>query len=188
MKSCPKCNRQYTDEYSFCNVCGHELVVGDECNKVTREVNKNISKNRNQIFAIVIVALIAVIGIGVTLSEQKKMKDTKQAIEDYKHEKALQEYMSTPKTSDLRINSGWTSKVKGNYIYINGSVTNISSNKTISYFEVEAKFYDAKGNVIDSDWTNDGDELEPNETRQFEIMHKYNRNIDEVKLSIGDVN
>lgn len=33
-----------------------------------------------------------------------------------------------------------------------------------------------------------GDELEPGETRQFEIMHKYNSNIDDIKLSVKDVN
>lgn len=44
-------------------------------------------------------------------------------------------------------------KRDGNYIYIPGSVTNVSFGKMISYFEVEAKFCDSKGKVIDSDWT-----------------------------------
>lgn len=182
MKKCPKCNKSYNDEFSFCNSCGEKLID----NNATVIKNTLVGK-RNIIIGIAVVIVVAVIGIGITISEQKKMSDTKQAIEDYKYEKAVQEYKSTPTTSDLRVNSDWTQKKSGNYIYINGSVTNTSSSKTISYFEVEAKFYDSKGNVIDSDWTNDGDELEPGESRNFEIMHKYDSSVDDIRLSVKDV-
>ncbi len=66
-------------------------------------------------------------------------------------------------------------------------MTNTSLSKTISYFEVEAKFYDDYGNVIDSDWTNDSKDLEPGDTRQFEIMHRYNSDEKDIRLSIKDV-
>ncbi len=181
MKECPKCHKVYNDEYSFCNICGIGLQ-----NK--NDIKEYANKNKNMILAVLIVGIVAILGIGITLSEQKKMQDTKQAIEDYKYEKAVQEYKSTPTTSDIKINSDWETERDGNYIYIRGSVTNVSSSKTISYFEVEAKFYDSKGNVIDSDWTNDGDELEPNETRKFEIMHKYDSSYDDIRLFIKDVN
>lgn len=181
MKECPKCYKKYNDEYSFCNSCGVELQ-----NKVN--VKDYTNKNMNVIMAVVVVGLVAILGLGITLSEQKKMQDTKQAIEDYKYEKIVQEYKSTPTTSDIRVNSDWNWKIDGNYIYICGSVTNTSSSKTISYFEVEAKFYDNKGNVIDSDWTNDSEDLEPNETRQFEIMHRYNSGYKNIRLSIKEVN
>ena len=147
-----------------------------------------VIEKRDIFIGIIIVVAVAIIGIGITISEQKKMSDAKQAIEDYKYEKAVQEYKSSPTTSDLRVNSDWTQKKSGNYIYINGSVTNTSSSKIINYFEVEAKFYDSKGNVIDSDWTNDGEKLEPGESRKFEIMHKYDSSVDAIRLSIKDVN
>ena len=38
-----------------------------------------------------------------------------------------------PTTSDFEIDSDWTHHIKGDYIYIEGSVTNISSSKTISF-------------------------------------------------------
>lgn len=175
MKICPKCNRTYAEEFSFCNTCGCNLEMPKKSNK-------------NTTIAIVIVAIVAVLGIGITVSEQKKMKETRQEIEDYKYNKALQEYRSIPTTSDLRVNSDWTTEKSRNYIYIKGSVTNISSSKTISYFKIEAKFYDQYGKVIDSDWTNDGDDLGPGETRQFEIMHKYNNDEVDIKLSVAEVN
>lgn len=183
MKMCPKCNQSYNDNFSYCNICGGKLTVDN-----VKRIKNIVTEKRNITIGVIIVILIAVFGIGITISEQHKMKDAKQAIEDYKYEKALQEYISTPTTSDLRVNSDWTQEVKRNYIYINGSVTNTSSSKTISYFEVEAKFYDSNGNVIDSDWTNDGDDLEPGETRKFEMMHKYDSSISRTKLSIKDVN
>jgi len=183
MKKCPKCNKLYNDDFSFCNTCGEKLLDDNAT------IIKNMVIEKRDIFiGIIIVVAVAIIGIGITISEQKKMSDAKQAIEDYKYEKAVQEYKSSPTTSDLRVNSDWTQKKSGNYIYINGSVTNTSSSKIINYFEVEAKFYDSKGNVIDSDWTNDGDKLEPGESRKFEIMHKYDSSVDAIRLSIKDVN
>ena len=183
MKICTKCKKIYNEEFSYCNVCGEKLIDDN-----TTRMKNLIQEKRNVIIGIGVVLLIAILGIGITISEQKKMNDTKQAIEDYKYEKAVQEYKSTPTTLDLKVNSDWTQKKTGNYIYINGSVTNTSSSKTISYFEVEAKFYDSKGNVIDSDWTNDGDDLEPGESRKFEIIHKYDSSVNDIRLSIKDVN
>ena len=183
MKICTKCKKIYNEEFSYCNVCG-EILIDDN----TTRMKNLIQEKRNVIIGIGVVLLVAILGIGITISEQKKMNDIKQAKEDYKYEKKVQEYKSTPTTSDLKVNSDWTQKKSGNYIYINGSVTNTSSSKTISYFEVEAKFYDSKGNVIDSDWTNDGADLEPGESRKFEIMHKYDSNVNDIRLSIKDVN
>lgn len=84
MKECPKCHKFYDAEYSFCNICGVKLQ-----NK--NNVKEYASKNKNIIVAVVIVCLVAILGIGITLSEPKKMQETKQAIEDYKYEKAVQE-------------------------------------------------------------------------------------------------
>lgn len=173
MKKCRKCKKKYNDEVDFCIYCGKRLSKG--------------SNNVIVAVVIVIIIIIAMLGIGISLLEQKKIHDTKQAIEDYKYQKMVKEYKSTPTLSDIVINDDWAVEKDGSYLYIRGSVTNISSSKIISYFEVEAKFFDSKGNVIDSDWTNDGRDLEPGETRQFEIMHKNSGKIYDIKLSIKDV-
>lgn len=177
MKICPRCKKTYADEFSFCNTCG----CGLEQPKVP------ITKNKNMMVAIIIVALVAIVGIGFAITEQKKISDTRKEIEDYKYNKALEEYRNTPTTSDIKVNSDWTTEKSGNYIYIKGTVTNTSYSKTISYYEVEAKFYDSYGKVIDSDWTNDGKDLDPGESRKFEIMHKYSSDEKDIKLSIKDV-
>ena len=176
MKICPNCKKVYTDDYSFCNTCGCTLIL-----------QKKTSSSKQVILAIILVSIIAIVGIGLAISEQKELNKTKSEIEDYKYKKAVDEYLSTPKTSDLRVNQDWTEEKKGNYIYINGSVTNISTTKTISYYAVEAKFYDIHGKIIDSDWTNDADDLAPGETRQFEIMHKFNADTDNIILYIKEV-
>lgn len=177
MKICPKCKKTYTDDFAFCNNCGCSL----EQQKIP------ITQNKNMLLAIIIVAIVAVVGIGFAITEQKKLSDTRKEIEDYKYNKVLEEYRNTPTTSDIRVNSDWTTEISGNYIYIKGTVTNTSYSKTISYFEVEAKFYDKYGNVIDSDWTNDGKDLAPGESRKFEIMHIYSSDEQTIKLSIKDV-
>ncbi len=174
MKICPKCKKSFSDEYSFCNNCGCGLV---ERSKI----------DSRMLIAIGGLVLVAILTIGVSVSEKGKIEKNKRDIENYKYKKAVEEYKSTPSTYDLIVNGDWTQEKDGNYIYIKGSVTNISTSKTISYYEVEAKFYDGMGNVIDSDWTNDSRDLEPGETRQFEMMHKYNSDEKKTILSVKEV-
>ena len=176
MKVCPNCKNTSSDDLSFCSICGNRL-----------KQQKTPIKNIYMSIAISAIVIIVIIGIGFTISEQKKISDTKKEIKDYKYHKALEEYRNTPTTSDIRINRNWTTEKSGNYIYIKGTVTNTSASKTISYFEVEAKFYNKYGNVIDSEWTNDGDDLSPGESRKFEIMHKCNSDETDIKLLIKEV-
>ena len=172
MKKCSKCQKEYNDNFAYCSLCGTKLQ-NDNATSVAYN-------NKNIIVAAIIVVIIAILGLGITMSEQKKMADTRQEMEDYRYE-------TTPTTYDLKINSDWDYDIDGDYIYINGSVTNISSSKTISYYEVEARFYDSDGDLLGSDWTNDGDSLGPNETRNFEIMCDYYRGYDNIKLVVKEV-
>jgi hypothetical protein len=109
--------------------------------------------------------------ISIVAFEASKVYSIRQEKETAQMRRQLEEYLATPTTSDLLVNDT-SDRTKGNYVYITGSVTNTSSTKTISYFEVGVKFYNSSGSVVDSDWTNDATDLKPGETRQFEIMHK----------------
>ena len=177
MKMCLKCKKIYTDDFAFCNICGYRL----------EQQKFSVTQNRNMMITIIIVFSVACVGIGFAVSEQKKISDTRKEIEYYKYKKSLKEYVDTPTIYDIRVNSDWTTDKSGDYIYIRGSVKNISHSKMISYFEVEAKFYDIYGNIIDSDWTNDGRDLAPGETRKFEIMHKCSSDEDNIKLSVTNL-
>jgi len=46
---------------------------------------------------------------------------------------------------------------------------------------------DKNGQVLDSDYTNDGLVLSPGEMREFEIMHKYRSEYEKYNLSIGEI-
>lgn len=174
IKKCIKCNKFVLKDSNFCITCGSEL----------RTINKNEIRQ-----ALAIGAIVAIAGcvFSIFLVEQKRINDTHNSIEQYQYEKIKADYESTPTISDLKINPGWTNRKDGNYVYISGSVTNTSDTKTISYFEVEAKFINSNGDVIDSDWTNDSKDLEPGETRQFEIMHRYNSNSSKIRLLVKEV-
>lgn len=174
MKECPNCQKIYVDEATFCSICGYRLKPQE-------------SPNKKNIIAILFVSLAVIIGIGLSVSELNTIKNKRAEIDNYKHNKVLQEYQNTPTTSDIEINSNWSTIKDGKYIYILGTVTNTSKFKTISYFEIEAKFYDRHGNIIDSEWTNDGDDLAPGESRSFEIMHKYSLAESDIKLFVKDV-
>lgn len=173
MKICPSCKKTYSDNYDFCITCGSKL-----------QIQKKIDKSKG---IAIIMAIVVFIGLAFVVYDQKSINDTRKVIEEYKQDKAIAEYLSTPTKNDIKINDDWDVRRSGGYIYINGTVTNTSYSKTISYFEIEAKFYDGYGNVINSDWTNDASDLNPGETRKFEIMHKHSYDEKEIRLSIRDV-
>lgn len=100
-------------------------------------------------------------------------------------EKKIKETFGS-KSSILEIQPNDSYKIKGDYIYITGRVKNIGDTD-IEYFEVVCKFLDKDGQVLDSDYTNDGLILKSGEMREFEIMHKYKSEYDSYSLSIGDV-
>lgn len=85
----------------------------------------------------------------------------------------------------LLIQEDWISTIKDGYIYINGSVTN-TGDKIIDYYKITVKYLDENQNVVHSNYTNSIEKLYPNESREFEIMNKYN-GYDYTRLVIEEV-
>ena len=129
-------------------------------------------------FVLIVVAI-------VTVHEQMQLKKQQDAIKIGQYERAVEEYRTTPTTSDIEINPGWRHYIKGDYIYIEGSVKN-SSNKEIRYYEIGIKFLDNQGNVVDFSYTN-GSNLGPGEAQEFSTMHKNNSKYCEIRLYIKEV-
>lgn len=178
MKWCSKCGKTVEDKYNFCTYCGVPLKssITHHCKNIPRKW-----------IALITVGLVIILLISAyMINENRKFNEARKAIEDYKTSKIINEYLLKPKTSDLQIEKEWIWEKDGDYIYIRGSVKNISE-KTISYFKILAEFLDNNGNVIDSDWTNDGDDLKPNTSRKFEIMHRYDSNFKRVRLEVSEV-
>jgi hypothetical protein len=81
----------------------------------------------------------------------------------------------------------WTWERDGNYTYIKGRVKN-NSTYTISYFAVTASYKDENGNVLDTDYTNSGENLLPGNSKEFEIMHEYSKEYRNVSIAVTEVN
>ena len=173
MKMCPKCKTHYKGECEYCVNCGEKLISDKEKNK--------------RIGVVTLVGFLLIFVLGISIHEQFEIKKAQSEIENYRNMKALEELLSTPTNYDLTIEDGWTSRRSGGYEYISGTVTNSSMSKTISYYEIEAIFYDEDGNMVDSDWTNDAQDLKPGERRRFEIMHKYEWNEKDISLKVREV-
>ena len=172
MKKCKKCREVYDDNHIFCSKCG---------NKLSSETS--ISQPRKvQIF--IVVGLLVVFLLLLIGHESIQFRNQKQEIAEYRRNRSIEEYQNTPRNTDLTINSNWNYHREGNYIYIDGSVSNNSS-KDISYYEIGVKFLDSNGTVLDTDWTN-GFDLYSGDTQQFEIMHKH-INFNEIKLYVKEV-
>lgn len=62
----------------------------------------------------------------------------------------------------------WTFENYG-YDYVRGSLKN-NSDRTVTYWKVSAEFFDKKGDVIDTAFTNSMETLRPGASKRFEIM------------------
>lgn len=172
MKCCKKCSVKYPDDVVFCPTCGSQL-------------EPTPSTQNRKLPIIIAVCLLVLFLLGFAWNDHNKLTAQQDAMNAARVQKEWEEYLNTPTTSDLRINSGWRHYVDGNYIYVEGTVTN-KSDKDISYYEIKAEYLDIFDNVVTTDWTN-GSRLGPGETQDFSIMHKTSSKIHDVKLSIQEV-
>lgn len=85
----------------------------------------------------------------------------------------------------LQIQDGWTWTTDGDYTYIKGSIRN-SSAYPVEYWEITAEYLDASGQVLDSDYTNDGQTLNSGDMKEFEIMHENNPDYDKVQIYVNE--
>lgn len=129
MKECKKCSKQYDDSFVFCPDCGERLSPSAP----------KISK-RNALLIVCIAATLLI--AGGSAHELSQVKSQKDAIEQSKYDRALQEYLSTPTTGDLTILSDWTTRTSRNYLYIEGTVKNTSS-KDVRSYEIGSNFWTA---------------------------------------------
>lgn len=121
--------------------------------------------------------------------EEKKLEEVLEFIQSSKtnREKEKQMIEDAYPSKKLEIQPDDSYSIKGDYAYVTGKVKNIS-NSEILYFEVVVDLLDDNGNIIHSEYTNDGLTLKPNATREFKIMFKNNEDYKKYKLSIGKVN
>lgn len=80
----------------------------------------------------------------------------------------------------------WDYTTEGNYGYVRGRVKNIGD-RTVSYFKVTAYYKDASGRVIDIDFTNSGEDLQPGMAKEFEIMHRDSPEYETYSVAIDEV-
>lgn len=77
-------------------------------------------------------------------------------------------------------------KTDGNYDYVKGRVKNIGD-RTVSYFKITAYYKDASGNIIDTDYTNSAENLQPGMAKEFEIMHTSSPEYQTVSVAVEEV-
>ena len=70
--------------------------------------------------------------------------------------------------------------------YLVGEFTN-TTDKKISYLEIQYKFMDDKGNVIDSSFTNES-EISPGETREIQIDTCLAEGYTQYKMIVNEAN
>lgn len=78
----------------------------------------------------------------------------------------------------------WTGE--RNYSYIRGRIKN-GGDKTVSYFKIKALYKDDAGNVLDTDYTNSGEDLLPGMSKEFEIGHKESPEYKKVGILIEKI-
>ena len=171
MKRCPKCLKLHNSNFEYCPSCGTKLIT--------------ISM-RGFLLLIAVIVIACISLIVIISKEQKELIKQREGIEYYRYQKETDERRNTPTLYDISILPEWTSHIKGNYVYIEGTVKN-TSKKQIRYYEIGVRFYNSSGSVVDTDWTN-GSDIAPGDSQKFEIMHKNDESFTNVKLYVKEVN
>lgn len=153
------------------------------------------SVNKKSLFIVLIVGIAIVAIIGHVKNEESKKTDLAvlQYYADMEAQKAAgtnyapTSNTNTIPTNDLEIQDGWTWEYDNGYDYVRGRVKNIGVSN-ISYFKITAEYMDSNGNVLDTDYTNDGEMIRSGNMKEFEIMHKSNPEHVKVRIFVEEVN
>jgi len=89
-----------------------------------------------------------------------------------------------PATLVTVVNKQWV--LDGGYDYIRGSVQN-GSDQTVRYWKLTAFYKNSSGDIVDSAFTNDLEDLLPGASKKFEIMHKASPEITSVSVVFSKV-
>lgn len=196
--NCPECNKEVSDTAENCPNCGYTLNPKRNAKKVIEKkagVFQIISlvtlvialftpKLFLNFFVLIIIgsAIISLIrsekrwglslislGLGLFLLILPVINESQEII--YKNNVTIVDY-------------NW--EKEENFCYIRGRLRN-DGNKTIRYFKVKAYYLDDYGNVLDTDFDNDLDDLMPGMSKEFEIMHINNPEYKRVKVEMDEV-
>jgi hypothetical protein len=169
------------------------------------EIMNNI-KNITKIIAIFFILNLLLYACGKSL-EEKQADIGKEVFfnKDYEKAKTLAYEYFGKNTSDyiayitmikneeakeylqyIKIQDGWKWYVDNGYIYIDGRVKN-NGNKTIRYFEINASFKNKSNEIVDTDYTNSGEELIPGSMKSFNIMHRNSSDIKYISLQVKNI-
>jgi hypothetical protein len=74
----------------------------------------------------------------------------------------------------------------GNYSHVRGRVTN-TGDRTASYFSVTAQYKDASGKVLDTAYTNSGQDLGPGISKEFDIVNETSSEYASVSVNVNKV-
>ncbi len=85
---------------------------------------------------------------------------------------------------NAEIVNGWTWDKRGQFTYINGSLSN-TGNANIGYYKIIAEYLDENDQVLDSQFTNSNDLIKPGQISNFEIMHRYDIEYQSVTIYIS---
>lgn len=84
------------------------------------------------------------------------------------------------------LNEVWEVSWSNGYGHVKGRVKN-NGDKVVSYFKITARFYDNNHQVINSEYTNSGEDLYPTEAKDFEISHKASSEYKTVNLTVEEI-
>jgi len=182
LKKCKECGKEVSTKASKCPNCGTP-----------------IKKTPWGWFGVI--ALVVIIGSWIGSSPERhsstiKPGKTKSKSPDFDEIRRLmrenrdlaQKIAQAKVNANLEIEKGWTwqTTLGEDYSYIRGRVKN-TGDTIIRYFEVVAVYKDAKGNILDTDYTNSGEILRPGWSKEFEIMHRDRKEYKKVSIYVQNV-
>lgn len=111
-------------------------------------------------------------------------KQYKEQIQKIDREQAQQPQIQD-KASNLEIQDGHKTEVEGDYIYVRGRVKNIGKTP-ISYWKLTVEYLGVNGNVLNTSFTTSLETMQVGNMKEFEIMHKNQRDYAKTRMFIEE--
>jgi hypothetical protein len=203
--SCPECSKDVSDTLATCPHCGFQLEQASNLSAAPATKAKRKKKPATLqylAFAAIIVALftprilvaipcLMVVACAIVALVRREPRWPLSLLAGVVGFLLIGTSSPSPNKgneyiSKIQVQDWKWAQDDGNYSHVRGRVTN-TGDRTASYFSVTAQYKDANGKVLDTAYTNSGQDLGPGISKEFDIMHKTSSEYASVSVAVDKV-
>jgi len=175
---CSKCGAEIADDSAFCPECGVKQKeispVKEQPSETKKSPPNKKPSNAGKVVAFIVLAALFTAMITMLSGGKSSGKSTPK------------KYKANPLADVLIINPHAETTPSGRYVNIDGSIKNVSNDRSLQFITLRYEALDKKGNVIDSQNIPIPEEIKPQERKIFSSMAKLNPSMTNFRIVVND--